>query len=142
MFRYLYKSIFMKNSLRKLISEEIQKVRLEILEENIVSDILAVILSPKVKKAMKALKDDPEFKELEKQAKLAQQELEAINKRIERNLEKRDKAMSDMQKSGIKVNSNMSAEQMFKAYKDWQANLNKTVGLKSSGIKDWQKYFK
>jgi len=129
-------------NLRKLISEEIRKVKLEILDESIAADILSLVLSPKVKKAVKTLKNDPEYKELERQAKLAQEELEAIHKRIERNLEKRNKAVSEMQKAGIKINSNMNAEQMFRAYKDWQSQLNKSVGLKSSGLKDWQKYFK
>lgn len=129
------------SKLKKLISESYNN-RLNRLNENIITDIMALILTPKLKKAMKSLKADPEFKELEQQIKKSKEELEAIAKRLERNLEKRQETINDMQKAGIKVNDNMSPEQMFRSYKEWQAKLNKSVGLKSSGLKDWQKYFK
>lgn len=132
----------MKVALKKLITEEIRKVQLEILEENIVSDIMALILSPKVKKAMKTLKNDPDFKELETQIKRSKEEAEAIAKRIEHNMEKREKAVSDMQKAGIKVTTSMDAEQTFRAYKDWQSKMNKAHKIGKTGISDWEKYFK
>lgn len=131
----------MKN-LKKILSEEIQKVRLELLEESIISDIMSLILSPKVKKAMKNLKDDPDFIELERQIKVNADELNAINRRLEKNLSEREKHIVDMKKAGIKVEAGMNGEQMFRAYKEWQEKLNKSIGLKKSGIQDWEKYFK
>lgn len=126
-----------RNQLKSLIREEVQKVRLALLDESIVSDIISLILTPKVKKAMKALKADPEFQELEKQAKLAQQELEAINKRIERNLEKRQKLVDDMKKSGVDVRVDMNADQIYNAYKKWQSKESAKIGRP-----EWAKYFK
>jgi hypothetical protein len=129
-----------KITLKGIIQEQIQKVRLRTLTENIVSDIITLILSPKIKKAAAAIKDDPEYKELEKQAKLAQQELEAISKRIERNLEKRAKVVQDMKKAGIKVAQDMNSTQMFQAYQDWSDNIDKDIKTRGSKAA-WEKYF-
>jgi hypothetical protein len=126
----------MKISLKTLIKEQIAQTRLDLLSESIVSDIMALILSPKVKKAVSKLKNDPEYKELERQAKLAQQELEAINKRLERNLSEREKVISDMKRAGIKVDVGMDIDQVYTAYKDWQSHLNKSIKSKST----WEKY--
>lgn len=130
----------MKKSIRQLIKEEVQKVKLSILEESIVNDIMMLVLSPKIKKVVKTIKSDPEFQELERQAKLAKDELEAITKRIERNLDKREKAVAEMKKAGIKVDTSMDSTQMFKAYQDWSKNIDKHV--KARGAKSaWEQYF-
>jgi hypothetical protein len=129
-----------KITLKGIIQEQMKKVQLRTLTENIVSDIISLILSPKIKKEAAAIKDDPEYKELERQAKLAQQELEAISKRIERNLEKRAKVVRDMKKAGIKVATDMNSTQMFQAYQDWSENIDKDI--KARGTKSaWEKYF-
>jgi hypothetical protein len=129
-----------KITLKGIIQEQMKKVQLRTLTENIVSDIISLILSPKIKKEAAAIKDDPEYKELERQAKLAQQELEAISKRIERNLEKRAKVVRDMKKAGIKVATDMNSTQMFQAYQDWSENIDKDI--KARGAKSaWEKYF-
>jgi HD superfamily phosphohydrolase len=124
-------------NLKSLIKEQVYHVRLEILEETIISDIIALILSPKAKKNLKALQNDPEYIELEKQAKLASKELEMINRRLERNLEKQQKLVNDMKKAGVKVEINMNAEQMYQAYKSWQSKEAKRVGNP-----EWSKFFK
>jgi hypothetical protein len=126
----------MKISLKRLIREQIAQTRVESINESIVSDIMALILSPKVKKSIKQLKSDPAYIELEHQAKLVQQELEAINKRLERNLSEREKIVADMKRSGIKVDVGMDVDQIYSAYKDWQTHLNKTIKSKST----WEKY--
>ena len=130
------------SELRNIIKEEVCNVKLSILNENIVQDIMALILSPKAKRAAKALKSDPDFIELQKEIEHTTKSLEQINKRLERNLAKRTETMKGMQDAGIKINTSMDSEQMFRAYKDWQSERNKKVGIKSSGIQDWEKYFK
>ena len=100
------------SELKTLLREQIYHSHLSILTETIISDIMSLILSPKVKKAMKALRKDPDFIELERQANLAKEDLEAINKRIEANLTRREKVIQDMKKSGIKVNPDMDSVQM------------------------------
>jgi hypothetical protein len=131
----------MKHSeLKTLLREQIYQSHLSILNETIVSDIMSLILSPKVKKAMKALRADPDFIELERQAKIAKEELEAINKRIESNLTRREKVIQDMKKSGIKVDPDMDSVQMFRAYQDWSDNIDKHI--KARGTKaTWEKFF-
>lgn len=126
--------------LKKLIKEQVSQVRLQLINETIVQDLISLIVSSKVKKAMKSLQDDPDFQELQRQAKLAKDELEAINKRIESNLTRRDKAIQDMKKSGIKVDPNMDSVQMYQAYKEWSDNIDKSI--KSRGAKaTWEKFF-
>lgn len=131
----------MNSKLKKLIKEEIYRVRLDILEEGIAADILSLILSPKIKKAMKQLKQDPEFQELERQIKLATEEFNAITKRLERNLEQRTRIVDDMKKSGIEVTTNMNSQQIYNAYKKWQKELYKQAKIKPFNS-DWEKHFK
>jgi len=129
-----------RNNFKSLIREEVQKVRLQILEENIISDIISLILTPKVKKSMKALKADPEFKELERQAKLAKEELEAITKRIEKNLDAREQVIQDMKKAGVKVDTSMDAFEVNKAYQNWSKKL-LNQAKKQVSRTDWESYF-
>jgi len=125
--------------LTKLISEQYNS-KLKRLHENILTDMMTLILTPRLKKAIKSLKDDPEFKELEQQIKKSKEAIDAITKRLERNLDKRNKIVQDMKKAGIKVDTNMDSTQMFNAYKDWSADIDKSI--KSRGAKStWEKYF-
>lgn len=123
-------------NLKSLLAESYNR-KLSILNETILNDIMALILTPKLKKAMSSLKADPEFKELEKQIKLAKQELEAIAKRLERNLDKRKSIVADMNKAGIKVEVGMDSEQIYQAYKSWQTKENKKLNKP-----EWSKFFK
>jgi chemotaxis regulatin CheY-phosphate phosphatase CheZ len=123
-------------NLKSLLAESYNR-KLSILNENILNDIMALILTPKLKKAMSSLKADPEFKELEKQIKLAKEELEAIAKRLERNLDKRKSIVADMNKAGIKVEVGMDSEQIYQAYKSWQTKENKKLNKP-----EWSKFFK
>jgi hypothetical protein len=122
-------------NLKSLITESYNR-RLYRLNENILSDIMALILTPKLKKAMSSLKSDPEFKELETQIKLAKEELTAITKRHERNLDKRKSIVADMNKAGIKVEVGMDSEQIYQAYKSWQTKENKKLNKP-----EWSKFF-
>ena len=123
-------------NLKSLLAESYNR-KLSILNETILNDIMALILTPKLKKAMSSLKADPEFKELEKQIKLAKEELEAIAKRLERNLDKRKSIVADMNKAGIKVEVGMDSEQIYQAYKSWQTKENKKLNKP-----EWSKFFK
>jgi hypothetical protein len=123
-------------NLKSLITESYNR-RLYRLNENILSDIMALILTPKLKKSMDALKADPEFKELEKQIKIAKEELTAITKRLERNLSKQQSLVADMKKSGIKVDVGMNSEQIYQAYKTWHSTESKKISKP-----EWTKFFK
>jgi chromosomal replication initiation ATPase DnaA len=124
-------------SLKSLLTEHKLQKNLRLLDENIVHDIMMLVLSPKVKKAMKTLKKDPEFIELERQIKRSKEEMEMIAKRIERNMEKRQGYINDLKKAGVKVDINMTSNQAYEAFKKWQAADSERVGKS-----EWSKYFK
>lgn len=119
--------------LTKLISEQYNS-KLKRLHENILTDMMTLILTPKLKKAMKSLKDDPEFKELEQQIKKSKEALDAITKRLERNLEKREELYADMKKAGIKVDTKMTWDQTFKAYQDWTKDMKSKTALQKLNL--------
>ena len=134
-----------KSELKQIIKEEYQKMnkynKSILTEESIITKILYLFLSPKVKRDIKKVKNSPEWIELERQAKLAASELEAINKRLERAYKDQDTNIKSMQKAGIKITADMSPKDQFKAYKDWQAKERASVGLPKLNT-DWEKYFK
>jgi hypothetical protein len=127
----------MKTVLKKLIKEEVYNFRLSIINENILQDIMSLILTPRLKKAIKSIKADPEYKELEQQIKKSKEELELITKRLERNLERRSELVKDMNKAGIDVTLNMDSDQIYNAFKSWQSKEAKKIGKP-----EWAKYFK
>jgi hypothetical protein len=127
--------------LKSLIKESYDKQLLR-LNENILTDIMALILTPKLKKAMKSLKADPEFKELEQQIKKSKEELDTITKRLERNLEKREKTVADMKKAGIDVDINMTWDQTFKAFENWNNEFKGALKSKTNFKKYFDKYYK
>jgi hypothetical protein len=126
----------------KLLIKESYDKQLHRLNENILTDIMALILTPKLKKAMKSLKADPEFKELEQQIKKSKEELDSITKRLERNLEKREKTVADMKKAGIDVDINMTWDQTFKAYENWHNEFKGAMKSQTNFKKYFDKYYK
>lgn len=129
-----------KSKLKQIIREEYQNVTGNLLvEESIVTKLLYLFLSPKIKKDISKIKNSPEYIELERQAKLAAKELEAINKRLERSYKESDATIKSMQNAGIKITANMSPKEKFKAYKDWQTKERASVGLSKLNT-DWEKY--
>jgi hypothetical protein len=131
-----------KSELKQIIKEEYQKMNKNnksiLTEESIITKILYLFLSPKVKRDIKKVKNSPEWIELERQAKLAASELEAINKRLERAYKDQDTNIKSMQKAGIKITADMSPKEKLKAYQDWENKQNVKVGLPIN--KDWDKY--
>lgn len=104
------------SNLRTLIREEIQKEvfskkaqQYNSLTENIVADIIALVLTPKVRKDAAKLKNSPEWKELEAQAKKATAELEMINKRLERLQKEQEDLAKEAKKLGVKYKPGMNA---------------------------------
>ena len=74
-----------KSKLKQIIREEYQNVTGNLLtEENIVDKIISLILKPKINKEVEKIKNTPEYIELEREAKLAIKNLEAMSKRLER----------------------------------------------------------
>jgi len=93
-----------KSRLEQIIREEHNAVHGKkiITEESLITKILALILSPKVKKEVAKIKKTPEYIELEQQATLAIKELEAINKKLERVYADRVDLEKEAKKIGIK----------------------------------------
>lgn len=131
-----------KSRLEQIIREEYTNVNGKglIMEESLITKILYLFLSPKVKKDIVKMKKSPEYIELERQATLAVKELEAINKKLERAYKEQDANIKSMQKAGIKITADMSPKDQFKAYKDWQNKERKRVGMPPLNT-DWEKYF-
>lgn len=127
----------MKPGLKNIIKEEVYNIRLSIINETILQDIMSLILTPRLKKAIKSIKADPEYKELEQQIKKSKEELDSITKRLERNLERRSALVKDMNKAGIDVTNNMDSDQIYNAFKSWQSKEAKKIGKP-----EWAKYFK
>jgi hypothetical protein len=95
----------LKSIIREEINREINKKQLD---ENIVADIIALILTPGVKKKASQLKNSPEWKELEAQTKKAVEELEMISKRLERIHKDQETLAKEAKKLGIKVKPGMT----------------------------------
>ena len=131
-----------KSQLKHIIREEYQTVTGKpismLTEESIITKILYLFLSPKVKRDIKKVKSSPEYIELERQAKMAAKELEAITKKLERAYKDSDAAIKSMQSAGIKITTDMSPKAKLKAYQDWENKQNVKVGLPIN--KDWDKY--
>jgi hypothetical protein len=133
-----------KSELKQIIKEEYQKMNKNnksiLTEESIITKILYLFLSPKVKRDVNKIKKSPEYIELEQQASIAAKSLEAINKKLERAYRDQDTNIKSMQKAGIKITTDMSPKEKFKAYKDWQTKERASVGLSKLNT-DWEKYF-
>ncbi len=131
-----------KSDLKQIIREEYKTVTGKsismLTEESIITKILYLFLSPKVKRDIKKVKNSPEWIELEQQATMAAKNLEAINKKLERNYKDQDASIKSMQKAGIKITADMSPKEKLKAYQDWENKQNVKVGLPIN--KDWDKY--
>lgn len=105
------------------------------LTENFINSLIALALSPKVKKIEKQLKNDPEYQALEKKAKQIQDELDVINKRLEKVVTEREKIVSDMRKNGMKVSGDMSASELRASYEKWFSDLTSEVKKLKKGEK-------
>lgn len=91
-----------KSKLKQIIREEYQNVTGNLLvEESIITKLLYLFLSPKVKKDIAKVKNNPEYIELERQAKLAAKELDAINKRLDRDYPKWKAKEAAAKKAGV-----------------------------------------
>lgn len=132
----------MKN---KSIHKDIREAKTAIsLTENFINSLIALVLSPKVKKIEKQLKNDPEYQALEKRAKQIQDELEVINKKLEKVVTERESVLSDMKKAGIKVTPNMGHAEVTAAYNAWMDEIQKGAAMLRKGKKlspEIKKYF-
>lgn len=123
----------MKN---KSIHKDIHEAKTAVsLTENFINSLIALVLSPKVKKIEKQLKNDPEYQALEKRAKQIQDELEVINKKLEKVVTEREKIVSDMRKNGMKVSGDMTASELRSSYEKWFSDLTSEVSKLKKGEK-------
>lgn len=102
------------SKLKSIIREEIRRElnSKKHLEESIVTDLIALVLTPKVKKEAAKLKKTPEWKELELQAKKAADELEMVAKRLERVHKDQEDLAKEAKKLGIKVKPGMTFDEI------------------------------
>ena len=102
-----------KSQLKQIIREEYHNVTGNMLtEESIITKILYLFLSPKVKKDIEKVKNSPEYIELERQASLLAKTLEPINRRLDRIYNDRLELEKDAKKYGIKVSANMTYDEI------------------------------
>lgn len=100
------------NEVRTLIKEEIYRVQIQQLDENILRSLWTLVLTPKVSKIAKQYKDQPEFKELEREIKLSAKNLEMVANRLKDAISKKDALVAKMKDEGIKVHPGMSVAEM------------------------------
>ena len=105
-----------KSQLKQIIREEYQTVTGKpismLTEESIITKILYLFLSPKVKRDISKIKKSPEYIELERQATLLAKTLEPINKRLDRIYNNRIELEKEAKKYGIKVSANMTYDEI------------------------------
>ena len=126
------------SELKNLIREEIYNRKLSIihesvtilhekwqtqrqLHEGILTSIFKLILEPKYRKKIEAYKNSPEYKELLQQVKVTSDALEVIAKKLKIEIDNYETGISKLQKMGLKVNSTMSSNDQYKAFKEWEA---------------------
>ena len=73
-----------KSELKQIIREEYTSVTKHPINESILDSIIKLVLGGAIAKKAQELKDDPEYKELEKRIKEFQKEMELHGKRIKR----------------------------------------------------------
>ena len=73
-----------KSELKQIIREEYTSVTKHPINESILDSIIKLVLGGAIAKKAQELKDDPEYKELEKRVKQFQKEMELQGKRIKR----------------------------------------------------------
>jgi hypothetical protein len=98
--------------LKKLVREAVYQQHVNILNENIMSDIWSLVFSNKIQKAIKLYKDEPEYKELARQIKISSKELEMVADRLKRTINRKEALIQKLQSKGIKIDVGMSVEEM------------------------------
>jgi hypothetical protein len=73
-----------KSELTRIIKEEYTSLTKQPINESIVDSIIKLVLGGVIAKKAQELRDDPEYKELEKRVKLFQKEMELHGRRIKR----------------------------------------------------------
>jgi hypothetical protein len=105
-----------KSDLKQIIREEYKTVTGKsismLTEESIITKILYMFLAPKVKKDINKLKKTPEYKEYEKQAKIAVDSLEQISARLSRVQKAREEAIDAAAAAGVKYKPGMTYDEI------------------------------
>ena len=101
--------------LKQLVREAVYQQHVNILNENIMSDIWSLVFSNKIQKAIKLYKDEPEYKELARQIKISSKELEMVADRLKRTINRKEALIQKLQSKGIKIDVGMSVEEMLAA---------------------------
>ena len=89
-----------RSELNKIIKEEIER---ELVMEGIIDSLLMMFLSPKIKRDVNKLKGSGEWKELVQKINTTRDEMEMINKRLEKYLDDCNKTVAQYKKKGIKL---------------------------------------
>ena len=107
-----------KSKLKQIIREEYYNVtgKHVIMEESLITKILYLFLAPKVKRDVNKIKKTPEYIELERQAKLAADELETISKKLERVHDAQIELEKDAKKHGIPYKAGMTTAEIKALY--------------------------
>lgn len=99
--------------IKKIIRENVVQLQIDILNENIMSDLWSMLFSRSVKRSIDKYKSQPEYKELERKIKQNASELEVIAKRLEQTVEKKEALIQKFKKQGYKFEPGMSFKEMY-----------------------------
>ena len=111
------------SQLRESITSSVQNFKnLHLVQEHILSGMIALFLEPKVRKQAEALKNSPEYKELMHQMKQSTDSLNALTTRLKKEVDKYNTNLKSMQKAGVKVKPGMDIKQMAKEVEKWRAD--------------------
>jgi hypothetical protein len=89
-----------QSDLKRIIKEEVNR---ELMMEGIIDSLVMLFLSPKLKRDVDKLKGSGEWKELVQKINSTRDEMEMINKRLEKYLDNCNKTVAQYKKKGIKL---------------------------------------
>jgi len=110
---------------KNLIIEQVYQYKLDIINEAIMQDFLALLLSSKVRRDLRKYKNTPEYKELERQITISKKNLDTLAAKLERHAAQRDALIKDAAAMGIKVKDSMTYDDIISAFPDHTAEINK-----------------
>lgn len=113
-----------------------------LLTESLLHDIMALILSPKIKRSISAYKETNEYKELEAEIKKSSDRLTTISKRLEQLHKERQSNIDQLNKMGVDVKLSMSPTEMYNKYTEWSKKLHSDTKKQIAQLNKAKKYIK
>jgi vancomycin resistance protein YoaR len=110
---------------KKIILEEVYQYKLDTINESMIQDFLALLLSSKVRRDLKKYKNTAEYKELERQIEINKKTMETLAAKLEKHAETRNALIKDAKKLGINVKDTMTYDDIVAAFPDHATEMNR-----------------